>query len=263
VSLVQVRVQHCKSELNKIKASVEDHTYLHQLQSDHFKVVLGKLTFKENHMVKGKHNIDSIKKAFVDAILEKLDQRFPSDDSNIIYAFGVLAMRPISFCSQKDLQSWGNDKLEVLLEQYGKVKHSKPRNNNDVVRIEPIIDADAARREWSIVKSLVLNAGYPSRDKMSDLWSLLNRHHKDQVPNLIKLAALALTAPIHTADCERGFSAQNQVKTAARNRLSSVRLDDMVMVKLEGGPMDQFDYSAALIHWRNSKERKIFTIHSS
>ena len=94
---------------------------------------------------------------------------------------------------------------------------------------------------------------------MSELWSLIYQHYKDQVPNLLKLVSLALTAPIHTSDCERGFSAQNQVKTSSRNRLSSTRLDDLLVIKLEGGLMSDFDFSEALVHWCNAKARRIFT----
>ena len=35
-------------------------------------------------------------------------------------------------------------------------------------------------------------------------------------------------------DCERDFSAQNQVKTALRNIISAERVDDLLVVKIEG-----------------------------
>jgi hypothetical protein len=37
-------------------------------------------------------------------------------------------------------------------------------------------------------------------------------------PTLSKLAAISLTLPISTADCERGFSTMNRIKTDPRNR---------------------------------------------
>ena len=45
--------------------------------------------------------------------------------------------------------------------------------------------------------------------RMVPLWNLIHKYHKDEFPNLITLASLALTAPIHTADCGRRFSLQN------------------------------------------------------
>uniref|UniRef100_A0ABM0MCB1 non-specific serine/threonine protein kinase n=1 Tax=Saccoglossus kowalevskii TaxID=10224 RepID=A0ABM0MCB1_SACKO len=151
-------------------------------------------------------------------------------------------MKPISFCSQKDLETWGNEHLETLVCQYGMPKVSTPLNNQTPVTVEPIIDAETTRKEWSLVKPLVVKAGY-QRDKMADLWGMINKYHKDDFPNLLTLASLALTAPIHTADCERGFSAQNQIKTAAKNRLSSARVDDLLIVKLEGDPIETFDFN--------------------
>jgi len=64
---------------------------------------------------------------------------------------------------------------------------------------------------------------------------------------------------VHTADCERGVSAQNIVKTAHRNRLSPSTVDDMLTIKLEGGDSKDFDFQAALKHWRDAKTRRIFT----
>ena len=50
--------------------------------------------------------------------------------------------------------------------------------------------------------------------------------------NLMKLAELALIAPLQTADCERGFSTQNNIKTADRNRLSPDRLNKLMKISL-------------------------------
>ena len=59
-----------------------------------------------------------------------------------------------------------------------------------------------------------------------------------------------------SGDC--GFSAQNQVKTALRNRISSERVDDLLIVKIEGEDLKNFDFLAALQHWRSTKQRKLF-----
>lgn len=257
VSLVKVHVDHCKKSLNDIKAGKTQY-HLDKLQNDHLSIENGKSVFKSNHIVQGKQNIDSIKEKLIDGILQRLDERFPDDDSNLIYAFGVLSMRPISFCSKAERETWGNDKVEVLINMYGEQKKSAGTESQPTVTREPIIDADATRKEWSNVKELVIQEGYP-RDKMADLWFLINKFYGKEFPNLIKLAQLGLSAPIHTSDCERGFSAQNMVKTAHRNRLSAETVDDLLTIKLEGGESDDFDFQAALKHWRGVKSRRIFT----
>ena len=97
-----------------------------------------------------------------------------------------------------------------------------------------------------------------------------------EIPNLLKLAALALTAPIHTADCERGFSKQNKIKTFLRNRITPERVNDFITVKCEGlvmltkpdlkvngdgPPLPQTgltDFWRGVIkHWNSKKDRKI------
>ena len=166
-------------------------------------------------------------------------------------------MRPISFCSVKERENWGNDKIEILIKQYGESKTSKGTESQPEVCKGAIIDPEATRNEWTHVKNLVVQEGYP-RDKMSSLWGLICKTYKQQFPNLVHLAALAVTAPIHTSDCERGFSAQNQVKTALRNRISSERVDDLLIVKIEGEDLKNFDFLAALQHWRTNKQRNLF-----
>ena len=256
VSLVKVSVDNCIRQLTEIKEGKSPHLY--KLQNSDFSMEHGKVVFKGNHIVQGKQNIDSIKVKFIDAILGNLSRRFPDDDSNIMYAFAALSMRPISLCSREERSTWGNDKLEVLIKQYGEEKESKPTDDQPVVTAKPLIQPDATRLEWSLLKDLVVQEGYP-RDKMDTLYHLIAQNYKPQFPNMLTLAALAVTAPIHTADCERGFSAQNSVKTSLRNRLGSKTVDNLLMIKIEGGEMKDFDFSSALLRWRKERERKIFS----
>ena len=171
ISQVKVQVDHTKSAHNKLKSDEAEYSYLKQLSDEHLTLEQGKVVFKNNHIVQGKRNIETIKVKFIDQILQKLDERFPDDDSNVIYAFSILAMRPLSFVSKADLGTWGNEKLEVLLKQYGEKKVSKPLADEPVQTCEPLINVDQAREEWTKVKNLVLQEGYP-RDKMSVLWVL-------------------------------------------------------------------------------------------
>ena len=108
------------------------------------------------------------------------------------------------------------------------------------------------------MKQLVLLQQYP-RDSFPKLWSIIHRYHRDNFPNLIKLAAIALTLPVHSADCERGFSVQNNIKTYDRNRLHAERLDTLTTIMVEGPEMSNFDFTRVLTHWKDQKSRRIFT----
>ena len=121
-----------------------------------------------------------------------------------------------------------------------------------------LVDADDARAEWSLVKTLILQQNYPTDDFVT-LWKLIATHHKAQFPNLLKLAKLSLHVPLHTADCERGFSCQNRIHTSRRNRLDSSRVNQLMLIQLEGGPSKTFDFGTAVKLWKNKKERKLST----
>ena len=90
VSMVEVHVDRCFAELQKLKeGKLGRSTYLDKLKSDITKDSQGKMMFKGNYPLKGNNNIDSIKK-IIDKIVENLNTRFPKEESNIVYAFGVL-----------------------------------------------------------------------------------------------------------------------------------------------------------------------------
>ena len=55
------------------------------------------------------------------------------------------------------------------------------------------------------------------------------------------------------AGCEQGFSAQNWIKNALRNRLKAERLDVCMTIDIEGPPFKDFDFSTALDVWARTK----------
>ena len=113
------------------------------------------------------------------------------------------------------------------------------------------------QEEWLKLKSLVKIQCYP-RKSLAALWNIIAEYHREEFPNLMLLAALALTHPVHTSDCERAFSAQNLVTTSLRNRLGSETCDQLMRVKLESNEIKEFHFTAALLEWRKVKDRVIF-----
>ena len=150
----------------------------------------------------GKDSVQKLKEEFLVKLINNLNKRFPKETQDIITACSVLAMRPLSFVPSSDLQAWGNQELEVLLTHF---------DRNPADGEGRFLESEAARHEWSLVKHLALQEKYPC-DNMGTLWSIIYKFHKDSFPKLLKLAAVALTLPIHTAGCERGFSLQNNLK---------------------------------------------------
>ena len=75
---------------------------------------------------------------------------------------------------------------------------------------------------------------------------------------MVALAAMALSHPIHTADCERSFSAQNRVASSLRNRLMTEHCDQLMRVMTEGGKLGEYDFQLGLSKWWNVKDCVIF-----
>ena len=157
----------------------------------------------------------------------------------------------LTFLSSAEVESYGTAKIEQLSEHFGKEKTVID------VTSPALIDPLKVLPEWSLLKTVVKQEKYP-RDKMQELWKLVFQHHNDTFPSLLRLAAIALVMPYHTADCERGFSEQNQTKNELRNRLEQSSLHRLMMIKLEGPKLREFDFNKALSHWKSKKDRRVF-----
>ena len=76
-------------------------------------------------------------------------------------------------------------------------------------------------------------------------------------PTLSKLASIALIVPVSTADCERGFSTMNRIKTDPRNRLKTTTLDKLIRLSSEGPELDEFNFERAAMLWASKSNRRI------
>ena len=59
-------------------------------------------------------------------------------------------------------------------------------------------------------------------------------------PNVWKLMHVALILPMNTADCKRGFSRQNLIKSSFRTSLGGAFLDQLMWVQPQGPDRDGF-----------------------
>ena len=109
-------------------------------------------------------------------------------------------------------------------------------------------------RSW-LVESVKIGEGR----WLSNLWFLINRYSQDEYTNLIKLAHLALTCPVHTSGSERGFSIQNSILTSTRYRLTPYTQNMLIRAKAAGKPQSVFDFDAPLHFYKTCKKRKSFS----
>ena len=141
-------------------------------------------------------------------------------------------------CRSKDQRS--------IIEVFRGSSDESENSSNDQTKPAPLEDTP----KQPLVKETVLAEHYP-RHSMSSLWQLISKYHKADFPNLIKLAQLALTSAVHTAGCERGFSAQNAILTKGRNRLLVENQHKLMSVKMTA----DIDYEQVIQIWRQKNRR--------
>jgi hypothetical protein len=165
---------------------------------------------------------------FAIALMARLAQRFPHDDMSIMAAMEIF--NP-AHCSAKvkspgDLLSYGGDELELLIKHYGTAKPGSAGLSR------ALIDEDAARSEWDMLKHTVHKHKHQSK---RDLWKeQLRTNALDSLPNMHVLICVMLIMPYNTSCCERGFSLMKLIKSALRNRLYIETLDALMTIKLVG-----------------------------
>jgi len=59
-----------------------------------------------------------------------------------------------------------------------------------------------------------------------------------------------------SADCERGFSTMNAIKTNSRNRLEVDNLEKIMRIKLHLDSEKIVDLDKVYLHWKNIKARR-------
>ena len=70
--------------------------------------------------------------------------------------------------------------------------------------------------------------------------------------NILLLVEMMVAVSPSTAQCERGFSAMNRIKTPQRNALASSTLNDLMTICVDGPSLEDFDPTAAVNAWLTS-----------
>ena len=72
---------------------------------------------------------------------------------------------------------------------------------------------------------------------------------------MVTLLRIVLSLPISTSICERGFSAQNVIKTIRRTRLNDNKLEALLRIATNGPPPELMDHTAAVNAWLRVSKR--------
>ena len=200
-----------------------------------------------------RQHFEKSKIGFLDAFVANLNSRFPAADTTLLTSFSVLD--PQKLPGEADLPTYGNAELDTLCEHYGSAKVT-----NDGCELPAALDSEEVKDEWVMFKQLI------SKNFRSCTIQVLLQRLTDnqtlslQYPNITKLLTIALTLPVSTVDCERGFSRHNLIKTRLRSRLLTKYFSTLMKIAIDTPDiqhLNNFNFNRAFVLWCSQKDRII------
>ena len=167
---------------------------------------------------------------FIDAVCGRLQIAFP--DADAMEDFNLF--NPRSGLVNDKAQASAS--LKRLTERYSSIITSEEDTVLEYAMLTPLLHKykEESQREF-FKKNL-----HPRREAM---------------PNLAKIAAIALMIPVASVECERGISRLNYIKNDQRSSLSSANVNVLMKLALEAKPLRLFDFENAFQHWVTKKDR--------
>ena len=192
-----------------------------------------------------KYLFDSqVKKPYLELLEKNLRDRFPTVE--VISAFHIFDPKQLP-TDECELYQYGGPELDCLLEQYTSSPLELDTHSGDI------------REEWKEFKAFLSTSTQVKEGLTKDLakYLLSTLERRLLFPALSKLLVRGLVLLIATADCERGFSAMNRIKTVPRNRLKTNTLEQLMFISIEGPSADRFDFGRAADKWGGLHHRRI------
>jgi len=233
-----------------------------------------KLAIKET----ANSQFSSIRGQFLVSVRDRLTARFPS--MPILSSFAAVFDPALSAKSDPELRAHGESALETLTVHYCSMGSArKTEDDSDSAAADAKVEH--AVEKFAIIDRVDYNSGLPLLAEYNALKSSWVRQYangkkqgmrmKDLIlaflsdakawvdhPRMAALAAIALTLPVATAECERIFRTQNRIKTDARSRLTQEKLCNLMKISMEGPALDanSFDFDSIVNEWTKAKRRR-------
>ncbi|XP_070563662.1 zinc finger protein 862-like [Ptychodera flava] len=183
-------------------------------------------------------NADETSKAdLISACIRQINDRFRSfDDDPILSAMRVFDP---SNWPRDDLQNYGREQITILT-----------RHFLVLLQRQEHFDEHDVLLEWTGLKSVVrdITAENPQL-RYLDVWQRILRQNLHEYRSILWLVKITLLIPIHTSECERGFSLMGRIKSDWRAALNTETMSHLMRVVLDGPRMGEFDARRPIEMW--------------
>ncbi|XP_070562439.1 E3 SUMO-protein ligase KIAA1586-like [Ptychodera flava] len=199
----------------------------------------------------------SSREKYIDKLVSNLSDRF--DDLGLLGAFKIFVPSNYPPTSSEEYKNYGEQEIDALCEHYG-----CERNGKDGRICKPVIDSSALKDEWPDVKG-ILSCNYRGMPYQATWQQILNMNVLSSYPNVSILAKISLIIPVSTADCERGFSRYNLIKTKLRASLKVSSVSCLMTLAIEAPPlrdMNTFNFHRAFQIWGMKNRRLMYNVQS-
>ena len=218
-------VKSSQSPLKKLQEDIKPEGRLGGLEltiTDNEKKILGNLLF-----------------AYISDLAKNITSRF-NDCLSILSSFSILSPVALPKSTSPEFKEYGNKEIKILADHFFQEKETEDK---EVTKAQ--LEAEWAKFKFDLDawKSLVPPStarGSSEKSAPTPLEWALQRAVKMKseygyfYPLIVKLAEVALSAPITNAWPERGASAVKRIKTRLRNRLKNDMLNSLLHVSING-----------------------------
>ena len=153
--------------------------------------------------------------------------------------FNVFNFRvwPSKDISPEEFRSYGDEEIEKLLSIYS------PKLEED--------ERESGLEEWFDLKmEICKNLNRSVIDAYESL--IRNVADLDHLIHILPLVKIMLTISPSTAECERGFSQLNRIKTESRTSLKQDTMSSLMRIALDGPMLKDFQPTQSIVKWLNS-----------
>nr|XP_006122371.1 E3 SUMO-protein ligase KIAA1586-like isoform X1 [Pelodiscus sinensis]XP_014428732.1 E3 SUMO-protein ligase KIAA1586-like isoform X1 [Pelodiscus sinensis] len=187
--------------------------------------------------------------SFISQLCDHLNKRFPENELNEweAFDFASLSSHPVR-CE------FGIENVSKLVDKYRNVLDLSQMKSSAQKTMEE--EKEFVVNQYNGYKSIIAEkheAKMMTNFQEMVTFTLQNAEQFSVVSQLVDICA---TFQASSADCERGFSLMNNIKTKLQNRLKEEHLDMLMRIKFHTSSGGEVNLDSVYEHWKNCKGRR-------